>query len=56
MDEVFGGKIRTMVTCCECSTISGTEDPVQDLSLEIDDADVDSANDALRKVCHLSSR
>lgn len=50
VENVFGGKIRTGVTCCECHKSSGVVDPIQDLSLEIDCNEVDSVSSAVEKV------
>uniref|UniRef100_A0A0E0GBJ3 USP domain-containing protein n=1 Tax=Oryza nivara TaxID=4536 RepID=A0A0E0GBJ3_ORYNI len=37
--QVFGGRLKSKLTCCECGHCSETYEPFLDLSLEIDQAD-----------------
>jgi len=37
--EIFGGQLRSQLSCCECGHSSETFEPFLDLSLEIDKAD-----------------
>uniref|UniRef100_A0A7S3LR14 ubiquitinyl hydrolase 1 n=1 Tax=Aplanochytrium stocchinoi TaxID=215587 RepID=A0A7S3LR14_9STRA len=46
IDYTFGGKMQTLVTCSECGKESGATDPIQDLSLEIDDYHIENVEDA----------
>ncbi|KAG2653176.1 hypothetical protein PVAP13_1NG435300 [Panicum virgatum] len=43
--EIFGGQLKSQLSCCECEHISETFEPFLDLSLEIDQ--VDHLEDAL---------
>ena len=45
--KIFGGRLRSRVTCCECQHHSDTFDSILDLSLDIHG--VDALKDALRK-------
>mmetsp|Transcript_6988 Transcript_6988/g.7996 ORF Transcript_6988/g.7996 Transcript_6988/m.7996 type:complete len:417 (-) Transcript_6988:114-1364(-) len=47
VNDTFGGKISTQVTCTNCGTKSGVTDPIQDLSLEIDSEKISTIEDAL---------
>ncbi|XP_008796260.2 ubiquitin carboxyl-terminal hydrolase 21-like [Phoenix dactylifera] len=43
--QVFGGRLRSQLRCCDCGHCSDTFEPLLDLSLEI--GDVDTLTDAL---------
>ncbi|PKA53227.1 Ubiquitin carboxyl-terminal hydrolase 20 [Apostasia shenzhenica] len=45
VNQVFGGRLRSQLRCCDCGHLSNTYEPLLDLSLEIDD--VDCLTDAL---------
>ena len=47
MHKIFGGKLRSRVTCCRCSFNSDTFDNILDLSIDIHD--VVSLNQAMHK-------